>query len=120
MAQAVATLTVSPHPFGVDNTQHRQILNGICGLTAGGTYVTLGIPLPWITMVDGVGRFMPQSTATQPFLAFFFSQLGSGYGYVFDTVHNTLRIFNGGNELVNAAAIVADTIGFEAEYIRGF
>lgn len=122
MAVAVATLTVAAHPNGVDNTQRRQILNGICALSGPGvnTYPPNGVPLPWTSLLDGGsgGRFTPQTSLAQPIVAFFFSELGSGLGYVYDQTHNTLRIFSAGTELA-AVAIPADTIGFEAEYVRG-
>lgn len=122
MAVAVATLTVDAYPNGVDNTQRRQVLNGVCALSGPGvnTYPPNGVPLPWTALVDGNagGSFIPQTSKTQPIVAFFYSKLGSGLGYVFDQTHNTLRIFNGGTEL-GAVAIPADTIGFEAEYVRG-
>jgi hypothetical protein len=121
MAAATATLTVAAYPNGVDNTQRRQILNGTCALSAGGTYVTNGIPTNWNALVDGNGggRFIPLTTKSQPAQASFFSEVAGGYGYVYDQTHNTLRIFSGGTELTNGAAITADTIGFRAEYVRG-
>jgi hypothetical protein len=126
MAVAVATLTVDAYPNGVDNTQQRQVLNGICALSGPGvnTYPANGVPLPWTSMVDGNagGRFLPQTTKTQPIVAFFFSKQGNAasgnLSYAYDQTHDTLRIFTAGTEL-GAVAIPADTIGFEAEYVRG-
>lgn len=121
MAVAVATLTVAAYPNGVDNTQRRQILNGICAMSGPGvnTYPANGVPLPWSAMLSAEGGpFIPLTTKSQPIVAFFFSELGSGLGYVYDQTHNTLRIFSAGTEL-GAVAIPADTIGFEAEYVRG-
>lgn len=127
MATATATLTVNPWPKGLDNTQHRAIVYGICALSAGGTYATNGIALNWGKLLNGnfpgdtthyiVGQWGP--TQTQPQVAFFFSTTAAtGYSYIYDTVHNTLRIFNGGTELTNGAAITADTIAFEAEFLK--
>jgi len=124
MAAATATLKVDVFPKGVDNTQRRTIIHGICALSAGGTYVTNGIPLNWGTMQDAnlnntTNFIIPNvgPTQTQPDPAYFFSKTGAtGYTYVYDGTHNTLRIWNGGTELANAASITADTIGFEAEF----
>lgn len=123
MATAVATLTVYVHPNGVDNTQRRTVYNGTCGLSASGTYVTNGIPTPWITMQSASGgaitpAFGPQTT--QPIIAWFQSNIGGALTYGWDSVHNTLRIFSAGVELTNGAAIATDTIGFEAEFARGY
>lgn len=122
MAAAVATLTPYAHPYGTDNTNRRAYIYGACSLSGGGTYVTNGIPLAWNGMTDATGQkfILPNVSPqqTQPQEAYFYSALGSGYGYVFDKTHNTLRIFNGGTELANAAAITADTINFSAEFIR--
>jgi hypothetical protein len=121
MANATATLTVNGHPNGVDNTQRQQILYGICLLLAGGTYVTNGIPLPWGAMLSATGgRFIPESNASQPQAAYFFSEGGGAYQYNYDQTHNTLRIIAAGTELANGAAITADTIGFEAHFVRGY
>ena len=58
MASASSTLRVNPHPYGVDNTQRRQIINGTCILSPSGTYINTanassGIPLNWHNMQDG-------------------------------------------------------------------
>lgn len=122
-------LTVNAYPNGVDNTLRRQEIDGTCALT--GTYVTGGIPTSWITMLDAatghhfVGAFGPQTT--QPIKARFFS-IGGGettippYSYIWDKTNNALRILNTstGLELAAAATITADTIGFEAEFVRGY
>jgi hypothetical protein len=41
------------------------------------------------------------------------------YSYVYDSVHNSLRIYAGATELANNAAIVVDTIVFEAHFAKG-
>lgn len=133
MAEAVATLSVNPYPKGLDQTQLRAVIYGTCSLSAGGTYATNGIPLNWTgvtvsgtpALQDGnfnntapfLGNWGPLQT--QPQDAWFYSSTAaSGYSYVYDTVHNTLRIFSGGTELANAAAITADTIHFCAEFLK--
>ena len=124
MANATATLPVNPFPAGRDHTQYRSYVYGVCALSSGGTYVTNGIPLTWTAMQDGnlanakpfIGDWGP--TQTQPQDAWFYSALSSGYSYVFDKTHNTLRIFSGSTELANGASITADTINFAAEFLK--
>lgn len=131
MANATATLTVNPYPNGVDNTQRRQIVNGTCLLSAGGTYIAGGVPVNWGAIVDGntnpPGTFSPQvgPWAAKPITALFYSYGGGEatippYLYVYDSTNGTLRIMDTatGVELAAAAAIVADKIAFEAEFAR--
>lgn len=143
MASASSTLRVNPFPYGVDNTQRRQVVYGTCILSPAGTYInpgnsSNGIPLNWGAMQDGNsksnGPFAPQvgpwtnnvAGQVEPDVAYFFS-IGNettipGYTYVYNkptTGSTTLRIMNGTTELTNAASITADNIGFCAEFIRG-
>ncbi len=136
MASASSTLRVNPYPFGVDNTQMRQKIYGTCILSPSGTYINTsnassGIPLNWWTMQDGnfgnQPTFLPTVGPTQisPAYARFFTAGQEttipGYGYVYNVLANgssTLRILSGGTELTNTAAITADNISFEAEFIR--
>lgn len=131
MANATATLTVKAYPYGVDNTQRRQILNGTCVLLSGGTYVTGGIPVAWDALKNGEfasGTFQQQTGPwdVNPLKAEFFS-VGGGettippYAYIYDSTNVTLRIMDTstGLELASAAAITADTIQFEATFLRG-
>ena len=69
MASASSTLRVFAAPYGVDNTQRRQIINGTCILSPARTYVnsaniSSGIPLFWGNMQDGnfgnLPTFQPQ------------------------------------------------------------
>lgn len=120
MANATATLTLNPHPYDKDETLRRELLYGTCALSASGTYQTNGVPLTWTFTSATGGQALFLSTQTQPSEACFYSVLGGGYNYVFDKTHDTLRIFNGITELTNGAAITADTIGFRAEYARGY
>jgi hypothetical protein len=132
MANATATLTVYAHPYGVDNTMRRQILQGSCALLAGGTYITGGVPTVWTGLVDGGtgnhfqgAQWSPQTT--QPCEAYFYS-IGKGettippYTYVWDKTNNALRILigNTGLEIANGAAITADNIEFSAEFVRSY
>ena len=143
MASASSTLRVAPHPYGVDNTQRRQIVYGTCILSPSGTYINTsnalsGIPLNWGLMQDGNsasnGAFIPQvgpwtnnvAGQVRPQWAEFQS-IGNettipGYVYVYNqtpTGSSTLRIIGSGTELTNNAAITADNIQFRAEFIRG-
>lgn len=142
MASASSTLRVNPFPYGVDNTQRRQVVYGTCILSPSGTYInnsnsSSGIPLNWGNMQDanfGNLSFAPQvgpwtnnvAGQLEPDVAYFFS-IGNeatipGYTYVYNkptTGSTTIRIMNGTTELANNAAITSDNIGFCAEFIRG-
>lgn len=119
MATATAALTVNAYPNGVDNTQRHQILFGLLALNAGGTYATNGVPFTWKFLSAEGGSFIPNFSATSPVWATFVSQAGGTYQYLYDPVHGTIRIYQAGVELANAAAITADTIGFRAEFNKG-
>ena len=136
MASASSTLRVNPYPFGVDNTQMRQKIYGTCILSPSGTYINTsnassGIPLNWWAMQDGnfgnQPTFLVTAGPTQisPAIARFFTTGAEttipDYSYVYNVLANgssTLRIVGAGTELTNNAAITADNIGFEAEFIR--
>jgi hypothetical protein len=127
MANATATLTVNAYPNGVDNTQRRQALSGLCVLLLAGLYVANGIPINWAALLDGnggSGAFILDGPATVVTgSVFFFSQTArnganTNYTYVYDYVHGTLAIFLGGTELAGGAAISTDTIGFNVEFNR--
>ncbi len=142
MASASSTLRVNAHPYGVDNTQRRQIVYGTCILSPSGTYINTsnassGIPLIWGNMQDGNHNnqptFQPQTGpwvdniagCVRPSWADF-STAGAettipDYEYVYNKMANgssTLRILSAGTELTNNAAITADNIIFRAEFIR--
>lgn len=145
MASASSTLRVFAAPYGVDNTQRRQIINGTCILSPAGTYVnsaniSSGIPLFWGNMQDGnfgnlptfqpqVGPWGPTNPST-PLKVTFYSRGNlatlPGYTYIYNKIavngvstgSTTLRIFSGTTELTNAASITADNIDFEAEFVR--
>ena len=128
MATATATLTVNAFPKGVDNTVSQQVLYGTCALSSGGTYATNGIPLNWAAIKNPDGSsftptFGPQTTV--PIVAYFTSAIGGVQtttpalqSYIYDNVHNSLRIYNGSVEVANAAAIAVDTITFEAHFAK--
>jgi hypothetical protein len=119
MATATATFTVAAYPNGVDNTQRRQKLTGTVALNVGGLYATNGIPLTWKFLSAEGGSFIPNFSATKPSWAEFLSQAAQPSSYVYDPVHNTMRIALANVELEDGDAIPADTIGFEAEFPRG-
>jgi hypothetical protein len=121
---SVATLTVAAYPNGVDNTQRRQILNGICALSAS-TYPANGVPITWKFLSAEGGQFIPQTSTDVPIPGTpqFYSELGAAadtnqYTYVYDSVHGTLRIFLAGVEFTSGNVPV-DTIAFTAEFVRG-
>jgi hypothetical protein len=120
MAEATATSTVNATPNGVDNTQRHQVLTGKIALSAGGTYATNGIPLPFAFLNAEGGAFIPNFATPVPTWIEIQSLAGLvGQTYLYDPVHGTLRIAVAGVELANNAAIPVDTIGFRAEFNRG-
>jgi hypothetical protein len=120
MAQATITLTVSGYPNGVDNTQRHEILFGVAAILAGGTYVTNGIPFVWAFQAAEGGAFIPNFNNMVPVWADFKTLAGSNQTYEWDTVHQTLRVYIAGVEVTNGTAITADTVGFRAEFNKGF
>jgi hypothetical protein len=112
-------LTVKAPPAGVDNTQRRQIVEGVfSGLPA--NYVANGVAFTW-EMVDwNGGAFIPEGSGIGPVWVEIHSLAGNvSNSYLYDPVHGTLRIAVDGTEL-GAVAIPADTIGFKAEFARGY
>lgn len=123
----MATALVSLKTFnaltgvGQDHTQESVIPAGQVTLTAASTYVTNGLPVPWTKATNSAGTgIVVDSLQTVPYDALFYSVGGSGYTYSWDQTHNTLRIFLGGTEVTNGAAIpaavYADTINFRAYF----
>jgi hypothetical protein len=122
------TLTINAFPLGVDNTQAQQVLYGTVTIT--GTYVTNGVPVNWNAMKNPDGStFQPSigPSTNDPIVVYFSSSIGGVQtvtppglqSYIYDSVHNSIRIYGGSTELANAAAITADTIVFEAHFARG-
>ena len=127
MAAATAILTVNAYPNGVDNTQRRQALSGLCALSVGGTYPPNGVPINWAALLDGnggSGAFILDGPATVGTgSVFFFSQTArnganTNYSYLYDYVHGTLAIFLGGTEVTTGNPISTDIIGFNVEFAR--
>lgn len=119
MATATITLTVNGYPNGVDNTQRRQILDGIAALLAGGTYVTDGLPFTWKFLEATGGSFIPDFSTAVPVYATFFSKSGSLFSYEFNYATGALLILTAGAQLANGTVVTADTIGFHAEFVKG-
>jgi hypothetical protein len=105
----------------VDNTQRRQIVQGDAELSADGTYATGGLAVTW-EFTDWQGdAFIPEGSGIAPVWAEFQSQAGLvGQTYLYDPATGKLRIAVAGVELGNGDAITADTIGFRAEFARGY
>ncbi len=119
MAEATLTLTVNAEPNGVDNTQRHQVLFGTAALSSGGDYATNGIPCSF-TFLNSAGQaFLPNFLTPTPVWTSIQSLAGGTYQYLYDTAHQTLRIYQAGVELASGAAITADTIGFRLEFLRG-
>lgn len=115
MANATATPTVNPYPNGLEITPQKARLWGTVAIgPAGASYVANGLPIAFSGLKSG---------ANGPVVTAFFYSATSGYTYVYDPVHATIRIFQGGSavsepqaELAAAAlpaAVTSDTIYFE-------
>lgn len=128
MAAATSKLVVNAFPLGFTTDTSQSIVYGTCQLSAGGTYLTNGVPISWVFFnPDGsvfTAPYGPQTT--DPIVAYFTSAIGGVLcvtpaglqSYIYDSVHNTLRVW-AGTELANGAAITADTITFEVHYAKG-
>jgi hypothetical protein len=128
MAAATSKLVVNAFPNGLTSSTSQFSVFGTLQLSAGGTYVNPnGIPVSWqFFNPDGSvfpAPYGPQTT--DPIVAYFTSATGgvngatAVYSYVYDSVHNSLRIYAGATELGSGAAIVVDTIVFEAHFAKG-
>jgi hypothetical protein len=111
------SLTASPS----EDLQESQVLQGNATLSATSTYITNGLPLVWTGLKNtGGATVFPQSMQTVPYDVDFRSTGGSGYDYIWDSTHNTLRLFTGGTEVATGddipAAVYADTIRFRAYF----
>ena len=128
MAAATSKLVVNAFPYGSTTSQSQTTLFGTLQLSVGGTYVTNGVPISWqFFNPDGStfpAPYGPQTT--DPIVAYFTSAIGGVIcaapaglqTYIYDNVHNTLRIY-ANTELANNAAITADTITFEVHFAKG-
>lgn len=148
MAVSTATLTVSPYPAGVDNTQRTQVIRGTVAITTG-FYPSGGYTVNWATLSQGNSGVSVSSidldSATSPVGAFPidvdvksvanatspYGKGPSGYIYVWDNVLGNLHIFvsatnaasgNSGPLVEFGGAInnniVNDVITFRATYVR--
>lgn len=125
MAVASLVLTLKPYPKGVDNTQRRQILYGTAVITAGdGTAASTGIPVSWnkIKNPSGVGFVQPLAgpKQTKPEVAQFQGQgteATAQQQYTYDFTNGSVLVWVAGVQVTTG--IVADTLTFRAEFIRG-
>ena len=84
MAASQATFTINTQPNGrTDNLDKREMFGTIAVSGAGGTYPANGLPLSFI----GTGVY----SQNPPFWGLIYGI--AGYLYVFDPVHQTLRIY---------------------------
>ena len=125
MATATVALKTSNSLTSVpkDMTKESWVLFGTATLAAASTYITNGLALVWTGAVGTDGKsVLVESLQSTPYLAEFYSIGGGagGYDYQWDSVHQTLRIFTGGVEVVTTAAIpaavYADIIAFVAYF----
>jgi len=126
-----ATLKVYPWPMGIDDTQHRIRVNGVCAIA--GTYAAGGFALTWTNMVNSLTgeAILLNTSATAPFIAWFQSAGGSGYVYQYNVSTNKIQVFvveavalSTQYALTELAAgtvpagVSGDTVQFEAEFVR--
>lgn len=125
MAAASIALTLKPYPKGVDNTQRRVIYYGTAALTAGdGTAPNTGIPLDWskVKQPSGTGyvTILSGPKSTKPEEAKFQGQGTEATAeqlYTYDYTNNSVLVWRAGAQVTTG--IVADTLTFKAEFIRG-
>lgn len=128
MADATVAMTVSAFPNGVDTTTRSVIIRGTAAITAnGGTSPATGLPLNWAKLINGQfgsGTFIvpnvgPKQTAAGPVRATFTTSGGATKTqlYTYDTTSNSLVVWAAGAAV--ETGIVADTVNFEAEFIKG-
>lgn len=103
-----------------DMTRDSYVRTGTATLLAASTYITNGLALVWPGLNSAGVASIVASLSPTPYFAEFSSigGNGSGYTYQWDSVHQTLRIFLAGVEVVTTAAIpalvYADIIAFRA------
>lgn len=124
MADATVAMEVNAFPNGIDNTQKRYIVYGVATITANaGTGPATGLPLTWTSMTDGnlngASPFILQvgPTQTKPAFAEFQSSGDNVQTYTYNSANDALVVR--GTTGVLTTGIVADTINFKAEFIRG-
>jgi len=127
MADATVALKVNAYPNGVDNTQRRQIVYGTATITANsGTAPATGLPLNWKALANGnfaSGNFIPQAGPNQSAKPQFCVFQGQGSEstneqlYSYDYTNDSLLVWRAG--AYATTGIVADTLTFKAEFIRG-
>jgi hypothetical protein len=125
MATATVKLKVNAPPAGVDNTQRRQIVEGVATLSTGGDYVAGGLPMTWVFTDSQGGAFIPEWSDAEPLWTEFKSLGGNvGQTYLYEAGDadgaGFLHIAVDGTELDGAVAIPADIVGFRVEYARGY
>ena len=127
MADAAVVMTVNPYPNGVDTTQRRVKIYGTAAITAnGGTSPSTGLPLSWSTLIDGnfgSGTFIipqvgPVQAAAGPANAEFEStgNATATQTYRYDPTNDSLVVYAAGAPI--ETGIAADTLSFEAEFIK--
>lgn len=103
MATTVPTFALNQYPTGLEKTQEKLHCYGVVTIPGGGTYVTGGLPIVFADPNIQCSNMNP-----------FFGELvspTSGLSYVFDSVHQTIRIFpTYGTEAANSASVAADSL----------
>jgi len=124
MADATVAITSKAFPAGVDNTQRRQVIYGTMAITANsGTGPATGLPLDWSKITNGNlsggGYLQPQvgSSVSQPdFVTVQPLAVGTQL-YTYNATSDSLVVWQAG--AVVTTGIVAGSVQFKAEFIRG-
>lgn len=124
MADATVALAAKPFPYGVDNTQRRQIIYGTATITANaGTGPATGLPLNWWAVSNPSGGTIAPEVGPGVTTPDFVTFQGQGSEstveqlYSFDYTNNSLLVWRAGAFVTTG--IVADTVEFKAEFVRG-
>lgn len=135
MSNSAVTITVLPHPNGVDNTQKSEVVTGHFAISAG-TYPPGGMALNWA--IEGI-KSNPQNGTAGPLPRYApivyedsNSANYSGLAYWVDVTNGNLHIGSASNnnvavnpilEIANNATIPATasnaSIAFQAWFARG-
>jgi hypothetical protein len=121
------TLTAYNAPYGLDATQSRQYLHGLVGFSTG-TYVTGGFLPSYSPIKDQSGQAVLLGTLNvNPDTMWIESIAGSGYTFGYNKASGKIQVFvsaAAGSALeelpsgTSLATLNADTVEFEAEWVR--
>lgn len=116
MAQA-PVFTVNAFPYGVDNTQHQEIVYGLLTFTGSGGYTTGGLPVTWKFLNQDGSTFYPQTSSTTPFLVYFQPQDTGLVSYQYNKAGGTLFATTAGAQVASGTTL-SGVVAFEAHFAR--